>query len=103
MLPVSGPNSSAIAIVTGVHASQLQVKLRPYDASESAGVDNFLVQIMSDLFMSIPKFRKRTGYLYRCMVSSDSISDMDRIHYPEEIDNLNNEKRSPCRSAKQRG
>lgn len=65
----------------------------PYDASKPADVGNFLVAIKPDLFLSIDKFKERMDYLYQRVVGYEKIKGLDRIYYPGEIEDINQEKR----------
>lgn len=99
MLPMGGPKGSAIAIMMDVFSGVLSGSAfaghvtNPYDPSKPADVGHFLVAIKPDLFMSIDAFKQRMDYLYQRVVGSDRMSDIDRIYYPGEIEELNKERR----------
>ncbi|KAF2858336.1 putative malate/L-lactate dehydrogenase [Piedraia hortae CBS 480.64] len=99
MLPMGGPKGSALSIMMDVFSGVLSGSAfaggvnNPYDPSRPADVGHFLVAIKPDLFMGLEEFKQRMDYLYKRVVSSEKAADVDRIHFPGEIEQKTEEKR----------
>jgi LDH2 family malate/lactate/ureidoglycolate dehydrogenase len=99
MLPMGGPKGSALSIMMDVFSGVLSGSAfagnvtGPYDLSRPADVGHFFVAIKPDLFMSLDDFRERMDYLYQRVVSSEKMHGVDRIYFPGEIEQLNEEER----------
>ncbi|OLN86374.1 putative oxidoreductase YjmC [Colletotrichum chlorophyti] len=99
MLPMGGPKGSALSIMMDVFSGVLSGSAfaghvtNPYDPSKPADVGHFLVAIKPDLFMSLDDFRERMDYLYQRVVGSDKAAGVDRIYFPGEIEQLNQQER----------
>ena len=65
----------------------------PYDPSKPADTGHFLVAIKPDLFMSLEDFKQRMDYLYQRCVSCEKMAGVDRIFFPGEIEQINEETR----------
>ncbi|KAK1700695.1 malate/L-lactate dehydrogenase [Colletotrichum godetiae] len=99
MLPMGGPKGSALAIMMDVFSGVFSGSAfaghvtNPYDPSRPADVGHFLVAIKPDLFMSLDDFRERMAYLYQRVVGSDKAAGVDRIYFPGEIEQLQQQER----------
>ncbi|KAF9880726.1 malate/L-lactate dehydrogenase [Colletotrichum karsti] len=99
MLPMGGPKGSALSIMMDVFSGVLSGSAfaghvtNPYDPSKPADVGHFLVAIKPDLFMSLEDFRERMDYLYQRVVGSDKAAGVERIYFPGEIEQLNQQER----------
>ncbi|WQF88326.1 Putative malate/L-lactate dehydrogenase [Colletotrichum destructivum] len=99
MLPMGGPKGSALSIMMDVFSGVLSGSAfaghvtNPYDPSKPADVGHFLVAVKPDLFMSLDDFRERMDYLYQRVVGSDKAAGVDRIYFPGEIEQLNQQDR----------
>jgi LDH2 family malate/lactate/ureidoglycolate dehydrogenase len=99
MLPIGGPKGSALAIMMDVFSGVFSGSAfagnvtGPYDLSKQADVGHFLVAIKPDLFMGLDEFKERMDYLYRQVVDSDKMDGIDRIYFPGELEQLNEEER----------
>lgn len=99
MLPMGGPKGSALAIMMDVFSGVLSGSAfaghvtNPYEPSKPADVGHFLVAIKPDLFVSAEEFRERMDYLYRRVVDSDRAAGVQRIYFPGEIEQVQEEKR----------
>ncbi|KAI8207789.1 hypothetical protein K4K52_001961 [Colletotrichum sp. SAR 10_76] len=99
MLPMGGPKGSALSIMMDVFSGVLSGSAfaghvtNPYDPSKPADVGHFLVAIKPDLFMSLDDFRERMDYLYQRVVGSDKAAGVERIYFPGEIEQLNQQER----------
>ncbi|KAK1530398.1 malate/L-lactate dehydrogenase [Colletotrichum costaricense] len=99
MLPMGGPKGSALAIMMDVFSGVFSGSAfaghvtNPYDPSKPADVGHFLVAIKPDLFMSLDDFRERMDYLYQRVVGSDKAAGVDRIYFPGEIEQLQQQER----------
>ena len=65
----------------------------PYDFSKPADVGHFLIAIKPDLFVSAAEFRERLEYLYQRVVGSEKMAGVDRVFFPGEIEQLNQQER----------
>ncbi|KAK2729634.1 malate/L-lactate dehydrogenase [Colletotrichum kahawae] len=99
MLPMGGPKGSALSIMMDVFSGVLSGSAfagyvtNPYDPSKPADVGHFLVAIKPDLFMSLDDFRERMDYLYQRVVGSEKAAGVERIYFPGEIEQLNQQER----------
>jgi LDH2 family malate/lactate/ureidoglycolate dehydrogenase len=99
MLPMGGPKGSALAVMMDVFSGVLSGSAfaghvtGPYDFSQPADVGHFLVAIKPDLFVSAADFRARLEYLYQRVVGSEKMAGVDRVFFPGEIEQLNQEER----------
>jgi LDH2 family malate/lactate/ureidoglycolate dehydrogenase len=99
MLPMGGPKGSALAVMMDVFSGVLSGSAfaghvtGPYDFSRPADVGHFLVAIKPDLFVSAADFRERLEYLYQRVVGSEKMAGVDRVFFPGEIEQLNQEER----------
>lgn len=99
MLPMGGPKGSGLSIMMDVFSGVLSGSAfaghvtNPYDPSKPADVGHFLVAIKPDLFMSLKDFRERMQYLYERVVNSEKMVGVERIYFPGEIEQLNEEER----------
>ncbi|EGZ68302.1 Malate/L-lactate dehydrogenase [Neurospora tetrasperma FGSC 2509] len=99
MLPMGGPKGSALAIMMDVFSGVLSGSAfaggvtGPYDMSKPGDVGHFFVAIKPDLFMSLDEFRERMDVLYQKAVDSEKMHGVDRIYFPGEIEQLNEEQR----------
>ncbi|KAM0721352.1 hypothetical protein Q7P37_002276 [Cladosporium fusiforme] len=99
MLPMGGPKGSALAVMMDVFSGVLSGSAfaghvtGPYDYSKPADVGHFLVAIKPDLFVSAAEFRERLEYLYQRVVGSEKMAGVDRIYFPGEIEQLNQQER----------
>ncbi|OHE91353.1 malate/L-lactate dehydrogenase [Colletotrichum orchidophilum] len=99
MLPMGGPKGSALAIMMDVFSGVFSGSAfaghvtNPYDPSKPADVGHFLIAIKPDLFMSLDDFRERMEYLYQRVVGSDKAAGVDRIYFPGEIEQLQQQER----------
>lgn len=99
MLPMGGPKGSALSIMMDVFSGVLSGSAfaghvtNPYDPSKPADTGHFLVAIKPDLFMSLEDFKQRMDYLYQRCVSSEKMAGVDRIFFPGEIEQINEETR----------
>jgi LDH2 family malate/lactate/ureidoglycolate dehydrogenase len=99
MLPMGGPKGSALAVMMDVFSGVLSGSAfaghvtGPYDFSRPADVGHFLVAIKPDLFVSAADFRARLEYLYQRVVGSEKMAGVDRVFFPGEIEQLNQEER----------
>ncbi|GKT91249.1 malate/L-lactate dehydrogenase [Colletotrichum tofieldiae] len=99
MLPMGGPKGSALSIMMDVFSGVFSGSAfaghvtNPYDPSKPADVGHFLVAVKPDLFMSLDDFRERMDYLYQRVVGSDKAAGVDRIYFPGEIEQLNQQER----------
>lgn len=94
MLPMGGPKGSALSIMMDVFSGVLSGSAfaghvtNPYDPSKPADVGHFIIAIKPDLFMSLEEFKERMDYLYSRVVGSKTMSGVERIYYPGEIELL---------------
>ena len=99
MLPMGGPKGSALAIMMDVFSGVLSGSAfaghvtGPYDPSKAADVGHFLMVIRPDLFMSLDDFRERMEYLHERVVGSAKADGVDRIYFPGEIEQLEQQQR----------
>ncbi|KAL4806260.1 Malate/L-lactate dehydrogenase [Aspergillus unguis] len=99
MLPMGGPKGSALSVMMDVFSGVFSGSAfaghvtGPYDPSKPADVGHFIMAIKPDLFVSLDDFKERMDYLYQRVVGSDKMAGVDRIYYPGEIEQLNQEKR----------
>lgn len=99
MLPMGGPKGSALAIMMDVFSGVLSGSAfaghvtNPYDPYKPANVGHFLVAIRPDLFMSLEEFKNRMDHLYKRVVESEKIANVNRIYFPGEIEQLRQEER----------
>ncbi|KAK1963940.1 malate/L-lactate dehydrogenase [Colletotrichum sublineola] len=99
MLPMGGPKGSALSIMMDVFSGVFSGSAfaghvtGPYDPSKPSDVGHFLVAIKPDLFMSLEDFRERMDYLYQRVVGSDKAAGVERIYFPGEIEQLNQQER----------
>ncbi len=99
MLPMGGPKGSGLALMMDVFSGVLSGSAfagevtGPYDPSKQANVGHFLVAIKPDLFFSLEEFKDRMEYLYQRVVTSEKRQDFDRIYFPGEIEQINQERR----------
>lgn len=99
MLPMGGPKGSGLAIMMDVFSGVLSGSAfaghvtGPYDPSKPSDVGHFLVAIKPDLFMSLDEFRERMQYLYERVVSAERADGVDRIYFPGELEQLQQQKR----------
>ncbi|KAK5333881.1 hypothetical protein LTR98_010219 [Exophiala xenobiotica] len=99
MLPMGGPKGSGLAVMMDVFSGVLSGSAfagevtGPYDPSKEANVGHFLVAIKPDLFFSLEEFKDRMEYLYQRVVTSEKRQDFDRIYFPGEIEQINQDKR----------
>ncbi|KPI39896.1 putative oxido YjmC [Cyphellophora attinorum] len=102
MLPMGGPKGSGLSVMMDVFSGVLSGSnyaggvIGPYDeknVDKEADVGHFLVAIKPDLFMSSEEFRSRMDVLYQNVVGSKKMDGVDRIYFPGEIEQLEQEKR----------
>ncbi|KAK4237323.1 Malate/L-lactate dehydrogenase [Achaetomium macrosporum] len=99
MLPMGGPKGSALAIMMDVFSGVLSGSAfaggvaGPYDMSRPGDVGHFIIALKPDLFMSLEEFRSRMDVLYQRVVGSDKMQDVERIYFPGEIEQLNEQRR----------
>ncbi|KAJ4405505.1 hypothetical protein N0V91_005245 [Didymella pomorum] len=99
MLPMGGPKGSGLAIMMDVFSGVLSGSAfaghvtGPYDPSKSSDVGHFLVAIKPDLFMSLDDFRERMQYLYERVVGAEKADGVDRIYFPGELEQLQQQER----------
>ena len=99
MLPMGGPKGSALAVMMDVFSGVLSGSAfaghvtGPYDFSKPADVGHFLIAIKPDLFVSAAEFRERLEYLYQRVVGSEKMAGVDRVFFPGEIEQLNQQER----------
>ncbi|KAK1980164.1 malate/L-lactate dehydrogenase [Colletotrichum cereale] len=99
MLPMGGPKGSALSIMMDVFSGVFSGSAfaghvtGPYDPSKPSDVGHFLVAIKPDLFMSLDDFRERMDYLYQRVVGSDKAAGVEKIYFPGEIEQLNQQER----------
>lgn len=99
MLPMGGPKGSALAIMMDVFSGVFSGSAfaggvtGPYDMSKPGDVGHFFVAIKPDLFMSLDEFRERMDVLYQKAVNSEKMHGVDRIYFPGEIEQLNEDQR----------
>lgn len=102
MLPMGGPKGSGLAVMMDVFSGVLSGSkfagevVGPYDemrVGEEADVGHFLVAIKPDLFMSGDEFRERMTVLYQRVVGSRKMDGVERIYFPGEIEQLEQERR----------
>jgi LDH2 family malate/lactate/ureidoglycolate dehydrogenase len=99
MLPMGGPKGSALAIMMDVFSGVLSGSafagsvVGPYDMSGPGDVGHFIVALKPDLFMSLDEFKSRMDVLYQRVVGSDKMEGVDRIYFPGEIEQLNEQRR----------
>ena len=99
MLPMGGPKGSGLAVMMDVFSGVLSGSAfaghvaGPYDASKPSNVGHFLVAIKPDLFMSLEEFRERMQYLYHRIVSAEKADGVDRIYFPGELEQLQQQAR----------
>ncbi|KAK3303127.1 Malate/L-lactate dehydrogenase [Chaetomium strumarium] len=99
MLPMGGPKGSALAIMMDVFSGVLSGSafagrvVGPYDMSGPGDVGHFIVALKPDLFMSLEEFKSRMDVLYQRVVASDKMEGVDRIYFPGEIEQLNEQRR----------
>lgn len=99
MLPMGGPKGSGLAVMMDVFSGVLSGSAfagevtGPYDPSKSSDVGHFLVAIKPDLFMSLDDFRERMQYLYDRVVGAEKAAGVDRIYFPGELEQLQQQER----------
>ncbi|KAF3053335.1 hypothetical protein E8E11_011157 [Didymella keratinophila] len=99
MLPMGGPKGSGLAIMMDVFSGVLSGSAfaghvtGPYDPSKPSDVGHFLVAIKPDLFMSLDEFRERMQYLYERVVGAEKADGVDRIYFPGELEQLQQQER----------
>jgi LDH2 family malate/lactate/ureidoglycolate dehydrogenase len=99
MLPMGGPKGSALAIMMDVFSGVFSGSAfagnvtGPYDPSKPSDVGHFLIAIKPDLFMSLDDFRTRMEYLYERVVESKTATGVDRIYFPGEIEQIEEQQR----------
>lgn len=99
MLPMGGPKGSALAIMMDVFSGVLSGAAfagnvtGPYDASKVSDVGHLMVAIKPDMFLTIDEFRDRMDYLFRRVTQSEKAPGTDRVYFPGEIEQLNQEYR----------
>ncbi|KAF2015767.1 malate dehydrogenase [Aaosphaeria arxii CBS 175.79] len=99
MLPMGGPKGSGLAVMMDVFSGVLSGSAfagnvtGPYDPSKPSNVGHFLVAIKPDLFMSLDDFRERMQYLYDRVVGADKAAGVDRIYFPGELEQLQQQER----------
>ncbi|KAJ5901716.1 hypothetical protein N7495_002244 [Penicillium taxi] len=92
MLPMGGPKGSALSIMMDVFSGVFSGAAfagnvaNPYDPSRPADVGHFLVAVKPDLFMSMEEFKGRMDYLYKRVVESERMAEVERIYFPGEIE-----------------
>ncbi|KAF1965930.1 malate/L-lactate dehydrogenase [Bimuria novae-zelandiae CBS 107.79] len=99
MLPMGGPKGSGLAIMMDVFSGVLSGSAYaghvtgPYDPSKPSDAGHFLVAVKPDLFMSLDAFRERMQYLYDRTVGAEKATGVDRIYFPGELEQLEQERR----------
>ncbi|KAJ4305644.1 hypothetical protein N0V90_001175 [Kalmusia sp. IMI 367209] len=99
MLPMGGPKGSGLAVMMDVFSGVLSGSAfaghvtGPYDPSKPSDVGHFLVAIKPDLFMSLGDFRERMQYLYDRVVGAEKAAGVDRIYFPGELEQLEQQRR----------
>lgn len=99
MLPMGGPKGSGLAVMMDVFSGVLSGSAfagevtGPYDPSKPSDVGHFLVAIKSNLFMDLDQFRDRMQYLYDRVVGAEKASGVDRIYFPGELEQLQQQER----------
>ncbi|OAL47011.1 malate/L-lactate dehydrogenase [Pyrenochaeta sp. DS3sAY3a] len=99
MLPMGGPKGSGLAVMMDVFSGVLSGSAfagevtGPYDPSKPSDVGHFLVAIKSDLFMDLDQFRDRMQYLYDRVVGAEKAAGVDRIYFPGELEQLQQQER----------
>jgi LDH2 family malate/lactate/ureidoglycolate dehydrogenase len=99
MLPMGGPKGSGLAVMMDVFSGVLSGSAfaghvtGPYDPSKPSDVGHFLVAIKPDLFMSLEDFKERMQYLYDRTVGAEKAAGVDRIYFPGELEQLEQERR----------
>ncbi|KAL5392150.1 hypothetical protein DPSP01_000670 [Paraphaeosphaeria sporulosa] len=99
MLPMGGPKGSGLAIMMDVFSGVLSGSAfaghvtGPYDPSKPSDVGHFLVAIKPDLFMSLEDFKERMQYLYDRTVGAEKAAGVDRIYFPGELEQIEQERR----------
>ncbi|KAF9739171.1 hypothetical protein PMIN06_002284 [Paraphaeosphaeria minitans] len=99
MLPMGGPKGSGLAIMMDVFSGVLSGSAfaghvtGPYDPSKPSDVGHFLVAIKPDLFMSLEEFKERMQYLYDRTVGAEKAAGVDRIYFPGELEQVEQERR----------
>ncbi|KAH7355902.1 malate dehydrogenase [Pyrenochaeta sp. MPI-SDFR-AT-0127] len=99
MLPMGGPKGSGLAVMMDVFSGVLSGSAfagnvtGPYDPTKASDVGHFLVAIKPDLFMSLEDFRERMQYLYDRVVGTEKAAGVDRIYFPGELEQLQQQER----------
>ncbi|KAL6702831.1 hypothetical protein ACN47E_000917 [Coniothyrium glycines] len=99
MLPMGGPKGSGLAVMMDVFSGVLSGSAfaghvtGPYDPSAASDVGHFLVAIKPDLFMNLDDFRERMQYLYDRVVGAEKAAGVDRIYFPGELEQIQQEER----------
>ncbi|KAF2451960.1 putative malate/L-lactate dehydrogenase [Karstenula rhodostoma CBS 690.94] len=99
MLPMGGPKGSGLAVMMDVFSGVLSGSAfaghvtGPYDPSKPSDVGHFLVAIKPDLFMGLEDFKERMEYLYGRTVGAEKAAGVDRIYFPGELEQLEQERR----------
>jgi LDH2 family malate/lactate/ureidoglycolate dehydrogenase len=99
MLPMGGPKGSGLAVMMDVFSGVLSGSAfagevtGPYDPSNPSNVGHFLVAIQPDLFMSLDDFKERMQYLFDKVVGAEKAAGVDRIYFPGEIEQLQQQER----------
>lgn len=100
MLPMGGPKGSGLAVMMDVFSGVLSGSafaggvVGPYDLEGGeADAGHFLVAIKPDLFVSLEEFRERMDVLYHRVVGSERMEGVERIYFPGEIEQLEQERR----------
>lgn len=94
LLPMGGPKGSGLAVMMDVFSGVLSGSAfaghvtGPYDPSKPSNVGHFFVAIKPDLFMSLEDFRERMQYLYNRIVGAEKADGVDRIYFPGEPEQL---------------
>ncbi|KAI3071510.1 hypothetical protein CBS147353_6416 [Aspergillus niger] len=99
MLPMGGPKGSALAIMMDVFSGVLSGSAfagnvcGPYDPSRVSDVGHLVIAIKPDLFLTIDDFKDRMDFLFRRVTQSEKAPGTERIFFPGEIEQLNQESR----------
>ncbi|KAJ5362190.1 Malate/L-lactate dehydrogenase [Penicillium brevicompactum] len=99
MLPMGGPKGSALAIMMDVFSGVLSGSAfagnvcGPYDPSRVSDVGHLVIAIKPDIFLSIDEFKDRMDYLFKRVTQSEKAPGTERVFFPGEIEQLNQESR----------
>ncbi|KAL3442310.1 Malate/L-lactate dehydrogenase [Aspergillus insuetus] len=99
MLPMGGPKGSALAIMMDVFSGVLSGSAfaggvtGPYDPSKVSDVGHLMIAIKPDIFLSIDEFKDRMDFLFRKVTKSEKAPGTERVYFPGEIEQLNQESR----------